>query len=165
MHPVLRFTIPLSTSIVGAVRDRLVHQITELDGLRLDDDRQYALRLCASEAIANGIAHGFRGRSVDQQPELLVEADLDPQRSRLRITITDGGLELPAIEGSVSDLGATSGRGLAVIEGFADSAGWGQRTDGVGSVVGWSVWFELDVQLVSASTPAQWPCTPQPAAT
>nr|BEK65731.1 hypothetical protein KPHV_29580 [Kitasatospora purpeofusca] len=147
---VLMFKVPARLAAVGPARDHLLHQLTELAGIRLDDDRLYALRVCASEAMANGIEHGFDGQPPDETAALLIEGDLDAVRQRLRITVTDGGLTVPEMNGLIEDLEATSGRGLVVLDGYADAFGWGQRTDGVGRPTGFSVWFELNVQPQSA---------------
>ncbi|MFF2954964.1 ATP-binding protein [Kitasatospora sp. NPDC057965] len=109
--------------------------------IRLDDDRRYALRVCASELIANGIQHG--PDQADTALPLLVEGHLTGRR--LRITVTDGGLATPDMNGTNEDLAATGGRGLAVVDGYADDHGYHQRMDDTGTPVGFSVWFELDV--------------------
>ncbi|MFJ4668925.1 ATP-binding protein [Kitasatospora purpeofusca] len=151
MHRVLMFKVPARLAAVGPARDHLLHQLTELAGIRLDDDRRYALRVCSSEAMANGIEHGgVHGQPPDKTAVLVIEGDLDTDRQRLRITISDGGLTVPEMTGLVEDLDATSGRGLAVISGYADAFGWGQRTDDVNRPTGFSVWFEVDVQPLSA---------------
>ncbi|MFJ8430453.1 ATP-binding protein [Kitasatospora sp. NPDC094019] len=148
---VLQFTTPLRTASLGATRDRILREVTDLAGIKLDDDQKYALRVCSSEAIANGIKHGFGGQAPDGNTALLIEADIDRSRERLRITVTDGGIVLPSMDGRMDDLEATSGRGLGVIAGYADDVGWGQRTNPAGSVIGWSVWFELEVQTSSVA--------------
>ncbi|MCX4749191.1 ATP-binding protein [Kitasatospora sp. NBC_01287] len=149
MHRVLQFTTPLRTASVGVARDRLLYQIANLAGISLTADQKYALRLCASEAIANGIEYGYHGTLVDDSTQLLIEADMHRGESWLRVTVTDGGLRTPAMEGHADDLQATSGRGLVVMTGYADRVGWGPRQNGEGEIVGWSVWFELDVQPLS----------------
>ncbi|MFJ6136515.1 ATP-binding protein [Kitasatospora sp. NPDC092286] len=154
MHRVLQFTTPLRTASLGATRDRLLREVTDLAGIKLDDDRKYALRVCASEAVANGIKHGFGGQAADGSAALLIEADIDKDRERLRITVTDGGMVVPSMNGRMDDPEATCGRGLGVIAGYADDVGWGQRTNSAGSVMGWSVWFELEVQTSSAADQA-----------
>ncbi|MFF8769096.1 ATP-binding protein [Kitasatospora sp. NPDC015120] len=141
MRPVLKIEVPLRDAAVGTARNELLHQVTELAGIRLDDDRRYALRVCASELIANGIQHG--PDQADTALPLLVEGHLTGQR--LRITVTDGGLAVPAMNGTNEDMSATGGRGLAVVDGYADDHGYHQRTDDTGAPVGFSVWFELDV--------------------
>ncbi|MFF3074213.1 ATP-binding protein [Kitasatospora sp. NPDC057904] len=150
MHRVLHFTTPLQAACVAHARNRLLCHVSTLAHVGLDEGRRYALRLCSSEAIDNGIKHGG-GQGDCRASELLIEVGIDSARQRLRITVTDGGLAVPLMEGRVGDLEATGGRGLAVICGYADDAGWGQRTNDLGEVVGWSVWFELDVTIPSAT--------------
>ncbi|MFE2724076.1 ATP-binding protein [Kitasatospora sp. NPDC059327] len=145
MIRVAKFTATVTLAAVPVFRELLVRSITNLDGFTLDDDRAYALRLCISELLANGVEHVGLG----DKAELLVEGDLDKPRGRLRVTVTDGGLTVPEMNGKVEELDATSGRGLAVLGGYADDVGWGQRTDGAGKPVGFSVWFELNVQPLS----------------
>ncbi|WP_328952922.1 ATP-binding protein [Kitasatospora purpeofusca] len=128
-----------------------MRSIIDLAGVALDDDRVYALRLCSSELLANGVEHAGLG----DEAELLVEGDLDKHRKSLRITVTDGGLTVPDMLGGLDDLSATGGRGLAVVSGFAEDVGWGQRRDDTDRIVGWSVWFELDVQLPSPIVQAE----------
>ncbi|WP_327675472.1 ATP-binding protein [Kitasatospora sp. NBC_00458] len=147
MIRVAKFRATVTLSAVPVFRDLLVRSIANLDGFTLDDDRAYALRLCISELLANGVEHVGLG----DKAELLVEGDLDKPRRRLRVTVTDGGLTLPEMDGQVEDLDATSGRGLAVLGGYADDVGWGQRTDDVGRPIGFSVWFELDAHLPSTT--------------
>ncbi|WP_052709542.1 ATP-binding protein [Streptomyces sp. NRRL S-495] len=144
-----RFTVTLAT--VPVYRNALVHSIVDLAGVALDDDLAYALRLCSSELLANGVEHAGLGDAA----ELLVEGDLDKHRKSLRITVTDGGLTVPDMVGGLDDLSATGGRGLAVVSGFAKDVGWGQRRDDADRIVGWSVWFELDVQLPSPTAQAE----------
>ncbi|WP_406086366.1 ATP-binding protein [Kitasatospora purpeofusca] len=151
MIRVAQFRVTVTLATVPACRNALVRSIIDLAGVALDDDRVYALRLCSSELLANGVEHAGLG----DEAELLVEGDLDKHRKSLRITVTDGGLTVPDMLGGLDDLSATGGRGLAVVSGFAEDVGWGQRRDDTEMIVGWSVWFELGVQLPSPTYRAE----------
>ncbi|MFJ4184147.1 ATP-binding protein [Kitasatospora sp. NPDC089509] len=142
MHRVFEYRAPLRTASVGAIRNLLAAQIVKA-GIVLDEERAYVLRLGSSELVDNATKHGGRERD-SQDAELLIEGDVDHERRRLRITVTDPGVTVPRMLGC-DDVSATGGRGLVVVAGYADDIDWCQRFDG-GRPIGWSVWFELDVQ-------------------
>ncbi|WP_180356658.1 ATP-binding protein [Kitasatospora sp. GP30] len=127
--------------------------VTQVAGIALDEDRLYALRVCFSEVIANGIEHGFLDQPPGDARVLVVEGDLDSDQNRLRVTVTDGGRLSPTMKEAVEDLWATGGRGLAVVRGYSDGVGWGSRTNADGDTTGWSVWFELRVQIQEMTHP------------
>ncbi|MFE4519478.1 ATP-binding protein [Kitasatospora sp. NPDC056783] len=143
MHRVLEFSATITTVSLGAVRDLLSQEAVRA-GIVLDDSRAYALRVCSSEFIDNAIKHAV-GERRGYEAGLLIEADVDLERGRLRITVTDPSVVEPVMNSSVDDLDATCGRGLVVAAGYADDIGWHQRLDPGGRPTGWSVWFELDV--------------------
>ncbi|MFF0409680.1 ATP-binding protein [Kitasatospora sp. NPDC004745] len=142
LHRVLQLHVPLGTASLGAVRNLLADQVVRA-GIILEKEQAYTLRLASSELIDNAIKYSRIEHEL-HRAELLIEGDIDCARKRLRITITDPGLTVPKMLGC-DDLGATGGRGLVVVAGYADDIGWGPRLDGEAQV-GWSVWFELGVQ-------------------
>ncbi len=143
MHRVLEFSAKVTTASLGAVRNLLSEEVARA-GIVLDESRAYALRVCSSEFVDNAIKHVV-GERAGSEAELLIEGDVDRERGRLRITVTDPSVVEPAMNSSVDDLDATCGRGLVVVAGYADHIGWHQRLDPRGRPTGWSVWFELDV--------------------
>jgi anti-sigma regulatory factor (Ser/Thr protein kinase) len=145
MHRVLGFRAKITTASIGAVRNLLSDKAAQA-GIVLDVNQAYALRLCSSEVIDNAIKHAG-GQGPGDEVELTIEGDVDRERNRLRITVTDPGVAVPGMNSSIDDLGATCGRGLLVVVGYADDIGWHQRLDQEGQPIGWSVWFELDVEL------------------
>ncbi|MFE6052649.1 ATP-binding protein [Kitasatospora sp. NPDC056446] len=145
MHRVFNYRTPLRTASMGVVRTLLQEQLNKLDGVNLDESRAYALRLCASEIVDNAVKHG--ADLADTDAELSVEAGLDTARSRLRVTVTDPRLTKPDMGSRAESLSATGGRGITVVMGYADDVGWHQRLDAQKQPTGWSVWFELDVEM------------------
>ncbi|MEU3559697.1 hypothetical protein [Kitasatospora sp. NPDC006786] len=144
---VLQITTPLRTASAGAIRNLLLERVRSLDGVSLDDDQMYAVRLCTSEFVDNATKYGADHAGPDA--ELLIDGDLDLQQSRLRITITDPRLTVPDMGSRAESLTALGGRGVTVAIGYADNAGWHQRLDVRGNPTGWSVWFDVTVQLDS----------------
>ncbi|MFJ8477036.1 ATP-binding protein [Kitasatospora sp. NPDC094011] len=146
MYRVFEHRTPLRTASVVDSRNQLRDHVNRLRAVALDDDRLYALRVCSSEFVTNAIKYG--GQHADEKADLLIVGEIDTRRSRLRITVTDPRSTVPDMGSRAEDLNATGGRGITVVEGYADEAGWYQRRDNAGRVSGWSVWFELDVQLM-----------------
>ncbi|MFD4659132.1 ATP-binding protein [Kitasatospora sp. NPDC058444] len=144
MIRVLEFSATATTASLGAMRNRLSEEVMRA-GIVLDESRAYALRVCSSEFIDNAIKHSA-GQALYRKAELSIEVGVDRERSRLRITVTDPSAVESAMNSSIDDLDATSGRGLVVADGYADDIGWHQRLDFQGRPTGWSVWFELDVE-------------------
>ncbi|GAB7184484.1 ATP-binding protein [Kitasatospora sp. Ki12] len=145
MHHILTIKEQLTTASLGAIRNRLVDEVAKA-GIGLDKLRAYALRVCSSEFIDNAIKHAC-GACNGDGAELLIEGDVDRERGRLRITVTDPGTVVPVMSSTIDDPDATGGRGLVVAAGYADDIGWHQRLNTLGQPTGWSVWFELDVDL------------------
>ncbi|MEU3566844.1 ATP-binding protein [Kitasatospora sp. NPDC036755] len=145
LHRVLQIKTPLRTVSVGAIRTLLLEQVKSLEGVTLTDDQAYALRLCASEFVTNasrcGTEHG------GPAAELVIDGDLDLDRSQLRVTVTDPRLTVPDMGCRDENLTALSGRGVTVAAGYAEDVGWHQRLDARGTPTGWSVWFNISVQL------------------
>ncbi|MFI9157517.1 ATP-binding protein [Kitasatospora aureofaciens] len=143
LHRVLQLRTSLRTASIGATRNLIAAQIARA-GIALDDDRAYALRVAASELLDNAIKYGC-DEPAEGRVELTIDGELDRHRRRLRITVTDPGVTVPKMIGR-DDPDATGGRGLVVVAGYADEFGWSQHLDDGGRAIGWSVWFELDVQ-------------------
>ncbi|MFJ7274202.1 ATP-binding protein [Kitasatospora sp. NPDC098663] len=146
MHRVFEYRTPLRTASVGAIRNQLRDRVNGLAAVALDDDQAYALRVCTSEFVTNAIKYG--GEHGEEEADLIIEGEIHPSRGRLRITVTDPRPTVPDMGSRFVDLDATSGRGITVAAGYADGTGWHQRLDSKGRAVGWSVWFELDVELL-----------------
>ncbi|MEU3572998.1 ATP-binding protein [Kitasatospora sp. NPDC036755] len=144
MHRVLEISATVTTASLGAIRNLLSEEVVRA-GIVLDESRAYALRVCSSEFVDNAIKHAT-GQGPDREAVLLIEVGVDWERGRLRTTVTDPSMVEPAMNSSVDDLDATCGRGLVVVDGYADDIGWHQRIDLQGRPTGWSVWFELDVE-------------------
>lgn len=109
MHRLLEFEVPVRYASVGVARNDLIRMVTQVAGIALDEDRLYALRVCFSEVIANGIEHGFLDQPPGDARVLVVEGDLDSDQNRLRVTVTDGGRLSPTMKEAVEDLWATGG--------------------------------------------------------
>ncbi|MFE4513173.1 ATP-binding protein [Kitasatospora sp. NPDC056783] len=144
MNRVLEFSTTVTTASLGTIRHLLSEEVVRV-GVVLDESRAYALRVCSSEFIDNAIKHST-GQGPRKEAELSIEIGVDRERDRLRITVTDPNVVEPAMNSSIDDLDATSGRGLVVADGYADDIGWHQRLDLQGQPTGWSVWFELDLE-------------------
>ncbi|MFB7126770.1 ATP-binding protein [Kitasatospora sp. NPDC056273] len=140
MHRVLEVKAKVTTASLGAIRNLLSEEVARA-GIVLDESRAYALRVCSSEFVDNAIKHAA-GQGPDREAVLLIEVGVDRERGRLRTTVTDPSVVEAAMNSSVDDLEATSGRGLVVVDGYADDIGWHQRIDLQGRPTGWSVWFE-----------------------
>jgi anti-sigma regulatory factor (Ser/Thr protein kinase) len=104
---------------------RLVAEIARSWGVPLPEDAFGDIELCASEIIANAIEHtGARCRvTVHWTGE------------RLRVEVADASLRLPQV--AAAGDGDTSGRGLRLVQEFANAWGW----EPVGT--GKRVWFEV----------------------
>lgn len=114
------FTLRLSSTRRGArlARTLAVQQLTEWCGCPYDSDAARAVALVTAELAANAITHGhLPGRDFRLQLLLLPHA--------IRIEVTDTRPERlpphPAPEPAPTD--ATSGRGLLLVEAYADR--WG----------------------------------------
>ncbi|MGW0789795.1 ATP-binding protein [Streptomyces sp. NPDC002911] len=120
-------------SAVSAARRRVVAIVRDWD-LSLADDMVETLELLAGEVIANAVVHTGEGCQVT--------VSWNGTRVRLEAEDTEGGAlprRVPA------DLDEESGRGLQLVDGFAQA--WGSRptTDGK------AVWFEVGSRLPSSS--------------
>ncbi|MFE4396822.1 ATP-binding protein, partial [Kitasatospora sp. NPDC056808] len=123
-----RFPVPLEweeppgADAVPAAR-RLVVAIVREWGVPLSDDALQELELCASEVIANALVHTGERCVVT----------VCWYGGRVRVEVADRGAELSGRECAE---GATSGRGLLLVEALADV--WGWHPVETGKVV----WFE-----------------------
>ncbi|MFD4394333.1 ATP-binding protein [Kitasatospora sp. NPDC058478] len=144
MYRVFEYRTPLRTASVGVIRNQLRDRVNA--AVVLDDDRAYALRVCTSEFVTNAIKYG--GEHTCEEADLIIEGEIHPSRDRLRITVTDPRPTVPDMGSRSVDLDATGGRGVTVAAGYADDTGWHQRLNAQGKPTGWSVWFELDVELL-----------------
>lgn len=114
------FTLRLSSTRRGArlARTLAVQQLTEWCGIPYDSDAAQAVALVTAELAANAITHGhLPGRDFRLRLLLLPHA--------IRIEVTDTRPERlpphPAPEPDPAD--ATSGRGLLLVEAYAER--WG----------------------------------------
>ncbi len=123
-----RFPVPMEwggrpgPSAVPAAR-RLVVAILREWRVPLSEVALGELELCASEIIANALVH-TRERCV---------VTIHWCGARVRVEVADRGGEL---EDRERDEGATSGRGLLLVEALASAWGWYPTTEGK------VVWFE-----------------------
>lgn len=125
-------------SAVTAARRRAVEIAVEWGAHHLADD----LELIVSELVTNALVHG----SVDAGRQVGVTYHLN--RVRLRVEVRDPGSGLPQQPKPLSE-SAETGRGLGIVEFLSSRWGVEQR------VIGKSVWVELDLQPVVASTGTQ----------
>ena len=106
-----------------AVREELSDA---LPGRKLAD-----VELLVSELATNSVRHAGCGES----DELAIEADVRPDRVRVRLSDAGHGFEVGRPQAPPA--GATGGYGLVLLERLSDR--WGiQRDDG------FSVWFEVE---------------------
>ena len=84
--------------------------------------------LLVSELVTNAIQHGG-----PHGPSGSVGLDVELQKDRVRVTVTDSGTGVP-LAGTGDD---PSGRGLVLVETLATSWGWDSLP------VGKAVWFEI----------------------
>jgi anti-sigma regulatory factor (Ser/Thr protein kinase) len=106
-----------------AVREELSDA---LPGRKLAD-----VELLVSELATNSVRHGGCGESA----ELAMEADVRPDRVRVRLSDPGSGFE--AAQPDAPPSGATGGYGLVLLERLSDR--WGTQRD-----EGFSVWFEVE---------------------
>jgi anti-sigma regulatory factor (Ser/Thr protein kinase) len=97
-----------------------------LPGRKLAD-----VELLVSELATNSVRHAGCGES----DELAMEADVGPDRVRVRLSDSGGGFEAGAPDAPAA--GATGGYGLVLLERLSDR--WGIQRD-----EGFSVWFEVE---------------------
>jgi len=107
---------------------------SELTHAGLPADIVYDALLVATELVTNSIRHATALKSG----YLGVQWELDP--SGITVSVSDGGgTQRPAVRDAVP--GATTGRGLAIIEAVSDDWGVSQDPDGI------TVWAHLPAPL------------------
>ena len=102
-----------------------------LEWLRVAPEREFELRLLVSEVVTNAVKHGRSG-----DPEEWIGLAVAVEDDALRVRVSDAG---PGFRPRVvpPDADAPAGRGLVVVEAFADR--WGVRRRDRRT----EVWFEL----------------------
>ncbi|MET8541063.1 ATP-binding protein [Kitasatospora sp. NPDC004799] len=120
----LEWGVPSDGAAVPAAR-RLVMDIVRFWVVPLSEEALRELELCASEVIANAMEHAKARCTVTVRRVA----------QRLRVEVADPD---PAFERGQAQPGATSGRGLILVEGLAHAWGW-HPVEGEGKVV----WFEF----------------------
>jgi anti-sigma regulatory factor (Ser/Thr protein kinase) len=125
--PSLAASVAVGRRFVGA----------QLDRLGMDEQRRHDALLLTSELLTNSILHGHG------EPRLEVSWLLPD----VQIAVTDRGTWAP--RRSPLDLGATSGRGLQLLERIADR--YGTRE----SPAGTTIWFTLHVSGAELPSPRE----------
>ncbi|MFI1408901.1 ATP-binding protein [Streptomyces sp. NPDC020707] len=129
-EPQFEASFPAEQAAIPPVRRRLRARLAA-DGLEgVADD----VALISQELMANGILHGCR----NLPPGTTVKITVAWSDDRLRVDVHDPSDRAP-MERKPS-VSRTSGRGLALVDGFFDR--WGVELGPVGS--GKAVWAELD---------------------
>lgn len=145
--PVTEFSVQLSSTRRGArlARTLAVQQLTEWCGVPYDSDTAEAVALVTAELASNAITHGhLRGRDFRLTLLLLPDA--------FRIEVTDTRPERtppprPTLQPSpASD--TTSGRGLLLVEEYADH--WGYTVPDAYTKTVWAEVAQLPDTLAAA---------------
>ncbi|MEW2497470.1 ATP-binding protein [Streptomyces nodosus] len=133
-RPARRFqtavTFPAATEAIPPVRHDL-YQLLCQSGLAEVAD---IVALAAQELMANAVAHGCRGFPSDTAVTMTATCD----GQQLRLTVEDPSTDLPRVRSDSSD--AESGRGMLLVDAFADR--WGVEVSSNASG-GKAVWMEL----------------------
>jgi anti-sigma regulatory factor (Ser/Thr protein kinase) len=110
---------------------RLAGQRLDAWGIPYDCDAHYALTLIVAELAANAIQHGLvPGRDF----HLAVTSGVTSDATTVRIEVTDTRTECLPVVG-VPTVARETGRGLLLVEHFADRWDWHPRPDGPGKTV------------------------------
>ncbi|MFC0842263.1 ATP-binding protein [Streptomyces noboritoensis] len=149
-----RFATPASPESVAFARDRVLTQVNAW-GLTLEKGAREAIKLVASELITNAVVHA----------EGLITLGLYLGKDRLLLVVHDGSRALPTPPASCDPAESESGRGLLLVNTFADR--WGSDPTPGGK----KVWAEFDVprscrppsQMSSLAYRGSWPQRPAPA--
>ncbi|MFF5261889.1 ATP-binding protein [Actinomadura viridis] len=119
---------------VAGARRWVVRQIAAMTGRPLKEDAVDDLVLCASEVINNAVRHSGHG-GVGGPISITM---LDRHRA-IRLEVRDGGNDAGRRPARARvGTGATSGRGLGIVEILATA--WGNDVDDAGRT---TVWFEI----------------------
>ncbi|GGP88892.1 ATP-binding protein [Streptomyces melanogenes] len=143
-----RFATPASPESVAFARDRVLTQVNAW-GLTLEKGAREAIKLVASELTTNAVVHA----------EGLITLGLYLGKDRLLLVVHDGSRALPTPPASCDPAESESGRGLLLVNTFADR--WGSDPTPGGK----KVWAEFDVppQLPAAESDVL-PRLPRPVA-
>ncbi|MFI9588181.1 ATP-binding protein [Streptomyces sp. NPDC052236] len=144
------FKVPAALEEVAAARRRVVEQARHL-GVVVDDQMQGDLELLAGEVIANAVWHTAAPCVVGVQWN----------GQRLRVEVTDTGVDSCELRASQAGPEDESGRGLAIVDALATA--WGTQLHSASSK---TTWFELAARSAaqvsqsaitasSATTPAR----------
>lgn len=138
LAPARGLTLLFSSTRRGArlARQLAVQQTAEWTGLPHDGDEAHAVGLVVAELAVNAVRHGgLPGRDFRLGLRLLPGA--------VRVEVTDTRPErLPARPSQPGDDSGAAGRGLLLVEAFADRWGWTVR-DGFTK----TVWAEVRLRV------------------
>ncbi|MFD9794075.1 ATP-binding protein [Streptomyces sp. NPDC059070] len=134
-----RFATPAAPQSVAFARDRILIQL-DAWGLTLEQNTREAIKLVASELITNAVVHA----------EGPITLGLYLDEARLLLVVHDSSRTLPAPPDSCDSTEVESGRGLLLVNVFADR--WGSDLTPGGK----KVWAAFDVlpQLPAATSDA-----------
>jgi anti-sigma regulatory factor (Ser/Thr protein kinase) len=141
LTPVCQLTLRFSSTRRGArlARRLTVQQFTEWTGLPYDSDPARAVALVTAELASNAVRHGsLPGRDFRLTLHLL------PDRFRVEVTDTRPELLPPPVTPQPAD--ETSGRGLLLVEAYADR--WGRT---VRDAYTKTVWAEVRLRTTAGS--------------
>jgi anti-sigma regulatory factor (Ser/Thr protein kinase) len=117
----------------------MVHEL-QVAGLHLEDNEAETVKLLLSELLANAITHGFGGEVEDPGVQLTVNAELQRDTGRLRVSVADPAADvLPKLRNAGAD--STNGRGLLLITLYSADFGWDVRAGAK------TTWFELALAI------------------
>jgi anti-sigma regulatory factor (Ser/Thr protein kinase) len=149
--PAQHFAMRFSSTPRGArLARRLAGQRLDAWGIPYDSDTHHTLTLIVAELAANAVHHG-RVPGRDFHLSLACDA------TTVRIEVTDTRTEGVPVAATPTDLRDT-GRGLLLVEHFADRWDWHPRPDGPGK----TVWAEY--VLPKGAPPVSLPSRPYPTA-
>lgn len=139
--PSARATFPAERESVRRARSFVAEYLLDWLGAERfgdghDDDGQRAM-LLVSELVSNAVLHAETAAVVE-----IGCSGPSSAPATLHLSVSDGvtsGIE-PALAGDPTPIGAASGRGLRIVDAFADR--WGVSID----VAGKTVWCEMAVQ-------------------
>jgi PAS domain S-box-containing protein len=147
MTPAVTRPFPATTASVGQARRFLVDQLPA--GLTRGEDAD-ALVLMLSELATNAVQHAAT--------EFEVVVDVAPDRSRIRVEVSDGAPGFPTPPEQLPD--APHGRGLHIVRALSEAWGVEMRRDRPGK----TVWFSLPLSAPDdAGTAAQSETRPEAA--
>ncbi|MEU9102574.1 ATP-binding protein [Streptomyces sp. NPDC048361] len=125
--------LPARFEAVGGARKFTRSTLTQWDLAECFDD----VALVVSELVTNALRHALPA-DTPRETEVPVRLHLMRWTSRLVCAVRDPSDDSP-VERERDDFGAESGRGLFLVESFADSWGWHPLTGAVGGKVVWAL--------------------------